>query len=261
MTNPIHRKTVAISISALLLLIGVSCSPNAAIDVDATVAASVELTVSSRPVATIPETAVPPSPTPASTPTPTIVPPTSMPASSPTPTGTPDPCQGSTGPDASKLFTFGGIVPCLDTPNKVLKFMQSNMTHGGGAWDHEVFGENAYSTAQEVYERGMDDCDGLAEFAACVLHLNGFESYNVGISIIAPLGHNVAGFVGHDGLIYSMNNGKEIEGPFDSWEDLAEYYISKGYAAPNSVLWLFDPCIEDTVIGDSVLGLPHTVLR
>jgi len=151
-------------------------------------------------------------------------------------------------------------VPCLSTPQKVRDFMRSNL-RWDGRWDPNTYGNNTYSPAWEVYTNGVDDCDGMAEFAACVLSRNGYEAYSVGISIIGPLGHNVAGFVGSDGLKYAINNGQSIDGPFNTWEELAQYYIDRGYAAPDGVLWLFQPCISERIVGDAVLNLPHTVLR
>ena len=183
---------------------------------------------------------------------------TSMP---PSPSETVDACLAAMDPGANRRFSFEEITECLTTAEDLLLYMKSNLKHGGGGWDHEFFGENAYSPAREVFERGVDDCDGLAEFGACILQMNGIEAYNVGISILGPLGHNVTGFVGKDGLIYSIHNGESLDGPFTTWVELAEYYIEKGLAEPENVVWLFEPCLEETMVGDGVLDLPHSVIR
>jgi hypothetical protein len=196
----------------------------------------------------------------------TQVPPpdTATPTWTPTPipaTSTPDPCADAITSDARLKYTFEEIVPCLNTPENLVTFMSGNLGWDNG-WDNSFYGENTYSPAREVYENGIDDCDGLAEFAACVLNQNGYEAYNVGISIMGPSGHNVTGYVGKDGLKYAINNGQSIDGPFDTWEELAQFYIDNGMASPpNGVLWLFSPCFSDRAVGDAVLDLPHTVLR
>ncbi len=114
----------------------------------------------------------------------------------------------------------------------------------------------------EVYANGADDCDGLAEFAACVLSRHGYEAYNVGISVLGPTGHNTAGYIDHDGLKYSISNGQGISGPFNTWEELAQFYIDRDIAAPpNGVIWLFSPCIEKRAVGEEMLKLAKIVVR
>jgi hypothetical protein len=157
-------------------------------------------------------------------------------------------------------YTFDEIWPHLNTPELVLEFMKNNLIWDGG-WDNKTYGDNAYSPAAEVYQNGIDDCDGLAEFAACVLSKNGYEAYNVGISILGPFGHNVTGFVGNDGLKYAINDGQSMDGPFNSWEELAQYYIDNKSAEPNGVIWLFQPCIPERAVGEAMLDLPHIVFR
>ncbi len=187
----------------------------------------------------------------------------------PPPTETPDPCAGATSSGARQKFTYAEIVPCLDGPEKVYQFMLNNLAWDPG-WDGSQYGGNAYSPASEVYANGTDDCDGLAEFGACVLSQHGWESYNLAISIIGPQGHNVTGFVGADGKYYAINmgqsrddpsGGRTLDGPFKSWEELAQEYINRGYAAPNGVIWLFSPCITERILGDAVVNLPHKEIR
>jgi hypothetical protein len=164
-------------------------------------------------------------------------------------------------PGARIRYSYQEIVPCLDTPEKVRDFMYHNL-EWDGTWDIDHYGGNAYSPAWEVYANGVDDCDGLAVFAACVLSQHGFEAYNYGISVNTDFGHNVAGFVGKDGMKYSINNGVEIDGPFETWEALAQYYIDLGtYAKPDEALILFAPCIDQVYDGYTILQIPHQVLR
>ncbi|MBD3155825.1 MAG: hypothetical protein GF368_04170 [Candidatus Aenigmarchaeota archaeon] len=213
----------------------------------------------------------PPTPTPSPTatdvpasPTPTIY----LSPTSPPPTVTPDPCYGSTSRGARQEFTFEEIVRCLDTPEEAYQFMLKNF-RWDPEWDLRNFGNNAYSPADEVFDNGIDDCDGAAELGACPLSRNGFEAYNMGISIIGSgSGHNVTAFVGNDGLKYGINmgynrgdRGPSLDGPFNTWEEVAQEYIDRGYADPNEVIFLFYPCITQTVVGDSVLNLPHMRIR
>ncbi len=159
------------------------------------------------------------------------------------------------------MFKFDEIVACLDTPQNIVSFMTGNLSWDP-AWDKNQYGDNTYSPAWEVYDLGIDDCDGLAEFAACVLIKHGYEAYNVGISILGPSGHNVTGYVGKDGLIYAINNGQGIDGPFNTWEELAQFYIDAGFASPpNGVVWLFSPCLSQRATGNAVLKIPHKVVR
>ncbi len=202
------------------------------------------------------------------TPTTTATPEAEAPIATLYPTRTagpsPDPCEGATDVGARDKFTFEQIVPCLNTPQKLLAFMQNDLSHGGDDWDNIQYGGNAYAPASIVYQKGVDDCDGLAEFGACVLAMNGYEAYSVGISINSQIGHNVTGFVTTDG-IYAIDNGQIIDGPFSSWEALAQFYIDAGKAEPNQVIWLFYPCkLSEVTLVYTVPDLermPHRVIR
>jgi hypothetical protein len=176
-------------------------------------------------------------------------------------TSTLNPCAGATSAGARQGFTFEQIVPCLDTPQKIVEFMSSNLNFDPG-WDFKTYGDNAYPPAAEVYVNGVDDCDGLAEFAACVLSRHGYEAYNVGVSILGPDGLNIAGYIDRDGLKYSIINGQGIDGPFNTWEELAQFYIDKKMAAPpDGVIWLFSPCIEKLAVGRVMLDLSRIEVR
>jgi hypothetical protein len=209
----------------------------------------------STPVAVL-STSVPTA-SPTGTPTPTLTPsPVPTPMPTPIPLPTPNPYTES---GARQKYSYDEIVLHLDTPSLLLAFMRNNLKWQGN-WDMVHYGGNTYATAAEVYANGVDDCDGLAEFGACVLSSHGFEAYNVGVSIDSQLGHNITGFVDPgDGKMYAINNGREQVGPFNSWLELAQYFIDKGDAEPNKVIWLFKPCISQTT-GD-VEKLSHKVIR
>jgi hypothetical protein len=191
------------------------------------------------------------------TPTPT---PSPTPTKKPTPTYTPDPCYGATSRGARKKFSFEQIVPCLNDPEKIVTFMRNNLMVDAG-YDSKKWGTNTYASARTVYENGVDDCDGMAEFAGCLLKKNGYEAYNVGISTDSSWGHNVTGFVGRDGKLYAINNGQSIDGPFNSWEELAKFYIDRGYAEPNKNLVLYPVCLSKDYIGSEVGTIPAQYLR
>jgi hypothetical protein len=130
-------------------------------------------------------------------------------------------------------------------------------------WDNKAAGQNEYAPASVIYERGVDDCDGHATLQAYILKKNGYEAYNVGISIIGPLGHNVAAYVTKSDppQIWSLNNYGQQIGPFGSWEDLAQWYIDHGYAAADGTIRLFDPFGIDQITTDKVLELPQVIVR
>lgn len=171
-----------------------------------------------------------------------------------------DACERAMESGARERFSFEQITPCLDTPENIIAFLQTNMQWQPD-YDEVNYGGNVYLPAGEVYQNGTDDCDGLAELIACALSRNGYEAYNVGISVNRPWGFNVAGYVGEDGKIFAITNNPQPEGPFESWAELAQVFIDAGLAEPDGVVWLFAPCIASRVEGDAVLALEHQVIR
>lgn len=169
-------------------------------------------------------------------------------------------CVGATDSAANTHFSFDEIVSCLNTPEKMTVFLQNNMVWDP-EWDIKNFNHNAYLPASEVYANGVDDCDGMAEFIACVLSQNGYEAYNVAISIKGLWGFNAGGYVGKDGLKYAFSSNAQPDGPFLTWEELAQSYIDLGLAKPDGVIWLFSPCIGNRAEEKAVLNLSHTVVR
>lgn len=155
-----------------------------------------------------------PTPTATYTPTPTKTP---TPIRKPTPTPTPDFCAGATEPGAREKFTFEQILPCLNTPQKIVRFTNNNFTY---IPDQPY---NNYAPAWLVYQKGGDDCDGFATFDAFVLRFHGYEAYNLGLQIYTLWGHNVAAYkVGKDWYVIDM---AYIHGPFKSIEDFALWYF------------------------------------
>ncbi|MFH8092772.1 MAG: hypothetical protein QXM38_02415, partial [Candidatus Aenigmatarchaeota archaeon] len=159
------------------------------------------------PTATATYTATPrPTNTPTATATYTATP-TATATRKPIPTPTPDPCAGATEPGARKKFTYNQIVPCLDTPQKIAAFLKNNITY-------EPDDINNYLPAEKVYNKGKDDCDGFAIFAACTAAMNGYEAYHVGIEVETSWGHNIA-IVRYKGRYYVIDN-STLLGPFST---------------------------------------------
>lgn len=162
------------------------------------------------------------------------------------------------GPNARKLYSFEQIVLLLDTPDKVSTFMKNNI-EWDGKYDIETAGGNEYVPARVVYERGIDDCDGHATIQAYFLKANGYDAFSVGIGIEGPEGHNVCGYK-ENGQWYVLDNCGAQEGPFESLDSLADYYINKGWANLGASIILFDP-FDITSPTRDPFSLPHTVYR
>jgi hypothetical protein len=172
-----------------------------------------------------------PSPTATSTPTPTMTP-----TYTPRPTNTPDPCYGATLPGARKKFSFEQIIPCLNTPELVSKFMKNNVKWDGN-YDNRVCGGNCYFPAEMVYKNGIDDCDGHAILQAYILEKNGWDAYMIGLAIAGGPpdvcgecpGHNVTGVNLPNGKILVLDNEGLMRGPFNSLAEIAQFYIRLGW--------------------------------
>lgn len=162
------------------------------------------------------------------------------------------------GPDARKLYTFKDIVPLLNTPDKVSAFMKNNIKWDG-KYDIETAGGNEYVPAWVVYERGIDDCDGHATLQAYLLKANGYDAFNVGIGIEGPEGHGVCTYK-ENGQWYVLGNCGAQEGPFESLDSLADYYIKKGWANLGASIILFDP-FDITSPTRDPFSLPHTFYK
>jgi len=147
---------------------------------------------------------------------------------------TADPCEGATTSGARDRFTFEQIVPCLDTVQKVSEFMQNNII-GDGYYDLNEHGGNEYAPPDLVYERGIDDCDGLATLQCYFLERNGMDAAMLGLSVDTPVGYNVCGVQMEGGTLILDGLGM-ILGPFPSNKEIADFYIKQGMMLPNGTL-------------------------
>lgn len=141
---------------------------------------------------------------------------------------TPDTCDAATRPGAREKFTFDQIVPCLNSVAKVSAFTQNNMKVDA-EYDTRERGGNEYAPAATVYARGMDDGDGLAILQCYFLENNGFDAFVIGFSIETPLGSNGCGVRNADGTITVLGGLGNIEGPFNSITDLAQFAVSHNW--------------------------------
>ncbi len=148
---------------------------------------------------------------------------------------TPDACAGATDPGARQRFTFEQIVPCLDTVPKVSAFITNNVKYDV-EYDTKERGGNEYVPASVVYERGMDDADGLAILQCYFLEENGEDAFMIGLSIESPIGSNLCGVKNTDGTILILEGSGRQEGPFASFADVAKYYVDKNWMQSGGTL-------------------------
>lgn len=134
-------------------------------------------------------------------------------------------CAGATDPGARQRFTFEQIVPCLNTVPKVSAFMKNNVKYDV-EYDTRERGGNEYVPAQTVYQRGIDDADGYAILGCYLLEQNGWDAFMIGLSIESPAGSNVCG-VKTNGTILVLEGRGQTAGPFNSFSEIARYYIDK----------------------------------
>jgi hypothetical protein len=180
-------------------------------------------TVSVEPVVTIEIANAPIVNTASSIPIEEVVSPTSFPTLTPLPSDTPDACAGATYPGARQKFTLEQIIPCLDTIDKVSSFMANNVQYDV-EYDVRERGGNEYAPPSVIYERGIDDADGYAILECYLLEKNGWDAYVIGLSIESRKGSNVCGVNTEDGIL-AMAGTKQTAGPFESFTDLAAFFI------------------------------------
>jgi hypothetical protein len=98
--------------------------------------------------------------------------------------------------------------------------------------------------------------------------MNGWDAFHEAMSVEGPPpkpGHSVCAYRTGDGQVYVLNNVGQMLGPYDSFEAVADYFGSIGWAAENPSIRLLrasqitQPTTDNTT--PSVLGLPWTVLR
>lgn len=124
---------------------------------------------------------------------------------------------------------FNATVRALDTPEKLHEWMKANMRYIPET-------VNEYCHASVVYQRGGDDCDGLAIFARYVLSKHGYETWHMGVDNHAMWGHNVAPFRDRDGQLYFMDNFATRRGPYPSFQAMADV-IYPGWTK----IWFYAP--------------------
>jgi predicted transglutaminase-like cysteine proteinase len=184
-------------------------------------------------------------------PTPTSPPPPTLTPTPKQPTPTPDPCSGAIAPGAREKFTFQKILPCLNDPVLVNAFVRNNMTY-------QTEAQNEYIPASTIYERGYDDCDGLAILQCYLLEKNGWDAYMIGLSIDTATGHNVCAIYLPDGILI-LDNMKDLQ-LFSSFTEIAQFYIDEGNMKPGGkIRTIRASAIETPVYNDSkpnVLELP-----
>jgi hypothetical protein len=183
---------------------------------------------------------------------------TPAPTHASSPTGTPDVCAGATDPGARQKFAFEQIVPCLNTVPKVSAFVANNVKYDV-EYDTRERGGNEYAPAQVVYERGVDDADGLAILACYFLERNGMDASMIGLSIEAPVGSNVCG-ANTNGAILVLAGAGQVTDPFNSLADVAQYFIGKNWMKSGGTLRTIKASQVTRITTDkttpSVLDLP-----
>ncbi len=142
--------------------------------------------------------------------------------------------------------TFDEAVKSLNTPELVSAFVHNNIHYRAET-------VNEYVPARIVFERKYDDCNGFATLQAYLLRANGYDAWNVGIAIETATGHNVCGYK-HDGVWWVLDVEGAKKGPFNSLDELGDYYVRGG-----SII-LFNP-LDIRYVSNNSFALPHTVFR
>ncbi len=174
------------------------------------------------------------------------------------PTSAPE-CNGATEPGARERFKFDQIMSCMNTLSRVSTFTQNNMKFDA-EYDTRERGGNEYVPAALVYERGIDDGDGLAILQCYFLEHNGFDAFVIGLSIETPVGSNACGIKDADGTITIIGPMGNIEGPFNSFTDLAKFAVSRNWMQADGTIRTLKASqvtrITTDLTSPSVLDLP-----
>ena len=147
---------------------------------------------------------------------------------------------------------FGRVVDRLSSPELVSIYMQRNIRYQSES-------RNEYVPAKVIFERGYDDCDGHATLQAYFLRANGYDAWNVGLSIETPTGHNVCGYV-IDGAYHVLDVAGEKVGPFKSWIEVSDHYAAMGWAKKGGSIVLIDP-FDITFTSGSGFNYKHKRIR
>jgi len=152
---------------------------------------------------------------------------------------------------------FDEVVDRLNSPDLVSIYTHDNIKYRSES-------VNEYVPARVVFERGYDDCDGFAIFQSHLLRANGYDAWVVGLSIETIKGHNVCGYKVGD-KIRVLDVYGEKQGPFNSWEEVNNFYSEKGWALPNGSIRLLNPFVIKKRVTDytspNVLSLPWIRIR
>jgi hypothetical protein len=123
---------------------------------------------------------------------------------------------------------FNATMETLDTPEKIHAWMTANLSYIPES-------VNEYCHASVIYQRGGDDCDGLAIFARYALEKHNYEAWHMGVDNHASWGHNVVPFRDKNGQLYFLDNFGVRRGPYPSFEAMADT-IYPGW----SKIWFYD---------------------
>jgi hypothetical protein len=174
-----------------------------------------------------------------------------------------DPCAGATDAGARERFAFDQIVPCLNTVEKVSAFMANNITYYIN-YDTEQRGGNEYAPAATVYQRGIDDGDGVSILECYLLEENGWDAVVLGLGIETPSGSDACAVTQSDGTLTVLGAAGEIMGPFANLADAARHFVEIGWMPPGSTLRTIKASEVTAITTDdtnpSVLGLPWTIV-
>lgn len=157
--------------------------------------------------------------------TPTPVAPTITPEPSPEPTATTKPTSQPdyweyVRPEARWDYTFEELAPHLNTPEKMLLFLQNNITRRR-EWDIDRYQMKDYWQLPEtLHEEGNDDSDAISRYAVC--GLDNFQEWNGSVILYHYAESDQYTFV--VGLLEEVETGnyfifdtnQKIYGPFET---------------------------------------------
>jgi len=150
---------------------------------------------------------------------------------------------------------FNEVVDRLNSPTAVSVYTGDNIVYRPDPFEEWV-------PAQLVFQRRYDDCDGFATLQAYFLRANGYDAWMIALpgTPKAP-GHSVCGYK-HKGLWQVLDVGGARKGPFNSLDELGDYFI------PGCSIILFNPFDINRIYRSATFDLrpiidsiPHIVYR
>lgn len=116
---------------------------------------------------------------------------------------------------------FQEIVSSLDKPEKLSQWMIDNIEWESTYEREKETGVRYTSPPDETFKIRRGNCRAFAVFACYILQYHGYEAETLSIKVESNERYNHAVCVYHyDGLLYAINNGR-IEGPYQTYEDIA----------------------------------------